>query len=191
MRVLLSSDQIAQRVAELGDELSREFASRPVTIVGVLTGCLIFLADLIRRLDFPMQIHLIQASSYRGETTRPDTLQLNLDGLPDLKDREVLLIDDILDTGRTISQIAEALRRRGARWVRTAVLLHKVSRQEVEFHPDYVGFTIPDAFVVGYGLDYDGDYLHLPFIGVLPGEDSPGSKDDDPKLRISQKTPPR
>ncbi|MFM7151878.1 MAG: hypoxanthine phosphoribosyltransferase [Gemmataceae bacterium] len=190
MQVLLTSEQIARRVAELAAELSRDFARRPVTIVGVLTGCLIFLADLIRRLDFPTQIHLVQASSYRGETTRPDTLHLNLDGLPDLKDKEVLLIDDILDTGRTISQIAETLRIRGARSVRTAVLLHKVSRQEVEFHPNYVGFTIPDAFVVGYGLDYDGDYRHLPFIGVLSDEDSQKCSGDAPDLQAKHDKPP-
>jgi hypoxanthine phosphoribosyltransferase len=168
MYILIPPDRIAERVRGVADELARHYQGRPVVIIGVLTGCLIFLADLVRQLDLPLQIHLVQASSYRGAVTVPGQLELRLDTLPELAGRDVLLIDDILDTGLTLSKVAEELKRRGAASVRVAVLLRKEGRQRVHFEPDYVGFVIPDAFVVGYGLDYNGEYRHLPHIAVLP-----------------------
>ncbi len=167
MQILIPADQIAHRVRELADQIAREQQGRPIFIIGVLTGCLIFLADLVRQLDLPLQIHLVQASSYRGAVTVPGQLQLRLDTLPDLTGREVLLVDDILDTGQTLSKVVDELRRRGAASVRVAVLLRKEGRQQVVFEPDYIGFCIPDAFVVGYGLDYNDEYRHLPYIAVL------------------------
>jgi hypoxanthine phosphoribosyltransferase len=167
MDVLIPAERIHQRVSELAGEIARDYGHRPVTVIGVLTGCLIFLADLIRRIDLPLRIYLLQASSYRGAATTPGQLRLTLEGVPDLTGRDVLLIDDILDTGRTLSCIAAELSRRGAARVRVAVLLHKQGRQEVDFVPDYVGFPIPDAFVVGYGLDYNDEYRHLPHIAVI------------------------
>jgi hypoxanthine phosphoribosyltransferase len=174
MKMLISPEKIHQRVAEVAEAIGRDYQGRAVTVIGVLTGCLIFLSDLIRRLDVPLRIHLIQASSYRGTATRPGELSLGMEGLPDLTGRHVLLVDDILDTGRTLSRVAGELSRRGAASVRTAVLLHKEGRQEVEFTADYVGFRIPDAFVVGYGLDYNDEYRHLPYIAVLTAEESGG-----------------
>jgi hypoxanthine phosphoribosyltransferase len=168
MEVLIPPDAIARRVRELADEVARDYHGRAVTIVGVLTGCLIFLADLVRQLDLPLRIHLVQASSYRGAATAPGPLQLRLDTLPELAGRHVLIVDDILDTGRTLSKVVEELTRRGAESVRVAVLLHKQGRQQVALEPDYVGFPIPDAFVVGYGLDYNDEYRHLPHIAILP-----------------------
>lgn len=169
MKVLISAEQIRERVDGLAREIAVIFSNHePVTIVGVLTGSLVFLADLIRRLDLPLRISLIQASSYRGATTSPGELRLGTDVLPDLSGRHVLLLDDILDTGRTISKLAERVRALGPRSLRVAVLLRKVGRQVVPFEPDFCGFEIPDEFVVGYGLDYNDEYRHLPFIGVLP-----------------------
>jgi hypoxanthine phosphoribosyltransferase len=169
MKVLIPAAEIERRIDELGREIAAAYPDhQPVTIVGVLTGCLIFLADLIRRVDLPLRISLIQASSYRGETTDPGELQIHSDLLPDVTGCDVLLIDDILDTGRTISRIGAHLKSRGARSVRVAVLLRKRGRQEVPFEPDFCGFEIPNEFVVGYGLDYNNEYRHLPFIGVLP-----------------------
>lgn len=168
MEVLIPQDRIRQRVEELAALVQRDYDGRPVLIVGVLTGCLIFLADLVRRIDLPLRIHLVQASSYRGEVTVPGELALRLDTLPDLAGRDVFLIDDILDTGRTLAKLVGELRRRGAADVRTCVLLRKLGRQEVAFEPDYVGFEIPDRFVVGYGLDYNDEYRHLPHVAVLP-----------------------
>ena len=168
MEVLIPQERIRQRVEELAARIADDYRGGPVLFVGVLTGCLIFLADLVRRLDLPLRIHLVQASSYRGEATVPGELNLRLDTLPDLGGRDVLVIDDILDTGKTLGKLVEELRKRGAARVRTCVLLKKLGRQQVAFEADYVGFEIPDRFVVGYGLDYNDEHRHLPHIAVLP-----------------------
>jgi hypoxanthine phosphoribosyltransferase len=167
MNILIPAERIHQRVLEMARQIAGDYQGRPVMVIGVLTGCLVFLADLIRRLDLPLRIHLVQASSYRGEATLPGELRLGLEELPDLTGKEVLLVDDILDTGRTLSRVVAVLKKRGAARVRIAVLLHKVGRQEVPLVADYVGFDIPDAFVVGYGLDFNDEYRHLPHIAVL------------------------
>ncbi len=167
MQVLIGEDRIRERIEELGREIEEVYRGRPFTIVAVLTGSLVFLADLIRRITIPHRIALLQASSYRGSSTRPDTLVVNDSFAPDVAGREVLLLDDILDTGRTLSALVAHLQDRGSLSVRTAVLLRKLGRQEVPFEPDYCGFEIPDAFVVGYGLDFNDDHRHLPYIGVL------------------------
>ncbi len=168
MDVLITEAQIRVRVDELATEIRGAFAGKPVTVVGVLTGSMIFLADLIRRLDLPLQIGLIAASSYRGTATSPGNLVIRDELLPDLRGRHILLLDDILDTGQTVSRIVDHLKTKGTTSVRTCVLVRKVGRQIVPFEPDYCGFTIPDRFVIGYGLDFNDEYRHLPFIGVLP-----------------------
>jgi hypoxanthine phosphoribosyltransferase len=167
--VLITEDEIRQRVDQVAAQIAAKYAGQPLTIVGVLTGSLVFLADLIRRLDLPLRIALVQASSYRGATTIPGELHVQAELLPDLKGRHILLIDDILDTGKTLKHMVEHLRGLGTASVRTAVLMRKEGRQEVVIEPDFVGFTIPNEFVVGYGLDYDDEYRNLPFIGVLDG----------------------
>ncbi len=170
MEVLLTAEQIQKRVEELAERIAEDYRGRPITIVGVLTGSLIFLADLIRRIDLPLKIGLLAASSYRGAATRPGEMRVNADLLPNLKERHVLLLDDILDTGRTLSRLVEQLRGFETLSVRSAVLFRKRGRQEIVFEPDYCGFDIPDAFVVGYGLDYNDEYRHLPYIAILDGE---------------------
>jgi hypoxanthine phosphoribosyltransferase len=167
MRVLLSEEQIRARVDEIAAEIAQDFAGRPFTIVGILTGCLVFLADLIRRLDLPLKIALVQASSYRGKATTSGELHVQDDLLPELKGRHILLIDDILDSGQTLRHMVDHLKSLGTASVRTAVLLRKLGRQEVAIEPDYVGFSIPNEFVIGYGLDYDDEYRNLPYIGIL------------------------
>ncbi len=167
MDILLPAERIRERVAELGQAIARDYQGRPVTILGVLTGCLIFLADLVRQLDLPLRIHLVQASSYRGAVTAPGDLRFDAEALPDLRGRHVLVLDDILDTGQTMERLVAHLRTRGPESVRVAVLLRKLGRQTVPFEPDYVGFEIPDAFVVGYGLDYNDEYRHLPYLAVM------------------------
>src|SRR4051794_34496314 len=164
---LIDAPEIQQRVAELGRQIEADYRGRPLTIVAVLTGSLMMLADLIRQVGIPHRIALIQASSYRGATTTATTLVINESFAPDVAGRDVLLLDDILDTGHTLGTVVERMKDRGANSVRTAVLLRKIGRQEVRLEPDYCGFTIPDKFVVGYGLDYDDDYRHLPYVGVL------------------------
>jgi hypoxanthine phosphoribosyltransferase len=168
MEILISAERIQKRVRELASQIAHDYRERPVTIVGVLTGSLIFLADLVRQLDLPLRIGLLQASSYRGEATSPGPLQISPELLPDVRDRHVLLLDDILDTGNTLAHLADRLRRLGASSVQVAVLLRKQGRQLVPLEPDYCGFDIPDVFVVGYGLDFNDEYRHLPYVAVLP-----------------------
>lgn len=169
MEVLISADRIRDRLDELAREVVTAYDGRPVTVVGILTGCLVFMADLIRRIDLPLRVAFLTASSYRGETTTPGKLLIRDDLLPpDISGRDILLLDDILDTGKTLTRVVAHLIDLGAGSVKVGVLLRKVGRQEVPFEPDFVGFTIPDKFVIGYGLDYNDEYRHLPFIGVLP-----------------------
>lgn len=169
LEILISASAIESRVRALGEQLARDYDGKPLTIVGVLTGSLIVLSDLIRQIGLPLRVGLLQASSYRGATTTTaDVLLVNEGFAPDVNGRDVLLLDDILDTGRTLATLVNHMRDRGARSVRTAVLLRKLGRQVVAIEPDYVGFEIPDRFVVGYGLDYDDEYRHLPYVAVLP-----------------------
>jgi hypoxanthine phosphoribosyltransferase len=157
MRVLLSSEELAAGVERLSAEVRAAVGRRPLTVVGVLTGSIMVVADLIRRLEGPVQVSMVWASSYRGTATRPGELELRLDLLPDLAGQDVLLVDE--------------LGRRGAASVRSLVLLRKEGRAEVSIEPDFVGFDIPDEFVVGYGLDFDGAWRHLPYLGVLDDDE--------------------
>src|SRR5579875_2281525 len=177
MKILLSADDIQRRVAEMAQQIADDYRGQSVTIVGVLTGCLMFLADLVRHLDLPLRIGLLQASSYRGATTTPGALRVQPELLPDLRGRHVLLLDDILDTGQTLAYLREHLQKLGVASLRIAVLLRKVGRQQVPLEADYCGFDIPNAFVVGYGLDYNDEYRHLPYIAVLSDDvsSSPGT----------------
>jgi hypoxanthine phosphoribosyltransferase len=167
MEILIPAQRIQERVVELARQIAADYRDRPLTIVGVLTGSLMFLADLVRHLDLQLRIAFIQASSYRGAVTAPGQLQVQPELLPDLRGRHVLLLDDILDTGRTLRHLTEHLHGLGVASLRVAVLLRKQGRQQVPLEMDYCGFDIPDKFVVGYGLDYDDEYRHLPYVAVL------------------------
>jgi len=184
MRRLLTAEELAAGVDRLADAVRQDFCGRPLTLLGVLTGSIVLVADLLRRLEEPLEVGMVWASSYRGAVTQPGQLDLRFDLLPDLTGRDVLLVDDIFDTGRTLAALAEALRGRGAASVRTLVLLRKPARTEVTMVPDYVGFDIPDAFVVGYGLDYNGAWRNLPEICTLePVDLSSPSGSTPPKCR--------
>ena len=171
MRPLISESEIQQGVAALAEKISAEYRDRPLLVLGVLTGSIVLLADLIRRIDLPLRVGLIQASSYRGETTHGGELRVNEAWLPEMANRDVLLLDDIFDTGRTLERLLEQVRGLNPRSVRSAVLLWKEGRQRVSLNPDYHCFRIPDVFVVGYGLDYNDEYRQLPFIAALEPED--------------------
>ena len=171
MEILLSPDDLSAGIDRLATEVRREFGGRPLTVVGVLTGSIMVVADLIRRLDGPVNVSMVWASSYRGTATSPGALDLRLDLLPDLAGQHVLLVDDIFDTGHTLKALLAELRQRGAASVRSLVLLRKTGRSEVDIQPDFVGFEIPDKFVVGYGLDFDGDLRHLPHLAALDDDD--------------------
>ena len=179
MKILITEEQIGRRVDELGRQIEDDYQGRPLTIVAILTGSLIVLADLIRKIQLPLRVALLQASSYKGATTSAGALVINETFAPDVAGREVLLLDDILDTGRTLETLVDRMKGRGALSVKTAVLLRKKGRQEVPIEPDYCGFEIPDAFVVGYGLDYDDDYRHLPYVAILPQIQGSGITGDE------------
>ncbi len=168
MDILIPADRIQQRVSELAHQITADYEDKPVTIIGVLTGSLMFLADLVRHLSLPLRIGFIQASSYRGTTTTAGQLHVQPELLPDVRGRHVLLLDDILDTGQTLVHLTSHLKSLEVASLRVGVLLRKRGRQKVAFEPDYCGFDIPDAFVVGYGLDYNDEYRHLPYVAVLP-----------------------
>ncbi|MEM7558951.1 MAG: hypoxanthine phosphoribosyltransferase [Planctomycetota bacterium] len=166
MKTLLSETELQQGVEELAMEIASYYGDRPVTIVAVMTGSLVLLADLIRQLNMPIRVSLIQASSYRGGTSSGD-LVLKDDMMLDIQSRDVLVLDDIFDTGKTLKAVLEGLDKMNPSSLRSAVLLHKKGRQEVELEPDFVAFHIPDEFVVGYGLDFQDLYRNLPFLAVL------------------------
>jgi hypoxanthine phosphoribosyltransferase len=165
-RVLLTEEQIRERVGALAAEISRECEGRAITALGVLTGAFVFLADLLRRLECPAEVGFVRAESYR-DGTRPGALDVEIVGAPALRGRDVLVVEDILDTGRSLAGILEAVRGEGPRSLRTVVLLDKRERREVEVDVDHVGFTVPDEFLVGYGLDHAQRFRHLPYVGVL------------------------
>lgn len=167
VRCLISAEEIDAAVRELAARISADYAGRPLTIIGVLSGSIMLVADLMRSITLPHKLGLLQASSYRGAQTLPERLRTNLEFLPDVAGRDILLVDDILDTGRTLTTLIDDLRRRDAHSVRSAVLLWKKERTLEDVRPDYHCFEIPDRFVVGYGLDFNDEYRHLPYIGVL------------------------
>jgi hypoxanthine phosphoribosyltransferase len=191
MRILLTAKQLDAGIDRLAAEVRDGVGPRPLTVVGVLTGSIVLVADLIRRLDGPVRVGMVSASSYRGAATTPGPLDLSLDLLPDIDGREVLLVDDIFDSGRTLAALVGELQRRGAARVRSLVLLRKAGRAEVALQPDHVGFDIPDEFVVGYGLDFDGGYRHLPYVAALDAADlaahasQPGHAETFPQIDLS------
>lgn len=171
MRELLSAEQIRDGVARVADEINAHYDNQPLTVVGVLTGSLVFLADLIRQMPMPLRVGVVQARSYRGTTTAPGPLTVNADMLPDVRDRHVLLVDDIFDTGHTLFELVSRIGEMKPASLRSVALLRKMGRQEVSIAPNYLGFEIPNEFVVGYGLDYDDLYRNLPYLAALePGE---------------------
>jgi len=170
--VLLTADQIAQRVAELSALIRRDYADRPLTILAILHGSVVLLADLLKHLGSAVNVELIEASSYRGGTASSGQVILSRYGQLDLAGRDVLILDDIVDTGHTLAAVWKTVEAMGPRSVRTCVLLDKPSRRQVAAAIDYCGFEVPDVFVVGYGLDHDGRYRDLPHIVRLEGEET-------------------
>ncbi len=164
--VLISQESLARRVRSLARQIETDFSGRDLVIVALLNGTVVFLADLLRRLSLPLRLDFIGVSSY-GSQTESGQLVFTKELRLDVSGRDVLLVDDILDTGRTLSRVTANLRRLGPRQIKICVLLDKPSRREEEVVPDYVGFTIANHFVVGYGLDFAEKYRNLPFVGVL------------------------
>lgn len=167
--VMLSTDTIQKRVREMGAMITAEYAGHELTVVGVLKGSFIFMADLVRAIELPLACDFLGLSSYGSATESSGVVAITKDLGDPIEGRDVLVIEDIIDTGLTMAYLLENLRTRHPKSVRIASLLSKPARRQVEVHVDYLGFTIEDRFVVGYGLDYDGRYRNLPYIGVMTG----------------------
>jgi hypoxanthine phosphoribosyltransferase len=165
-RVLITEDEIARRVRVLARKIERDFRGRETVVVSLLNGTVMFLADLMRHLNLPLRLDFMGVSSY-GAGTESGELVFTKELRLDVRGRDVLLIDDILDTGKTMSRVLPKIRALKPRRIKICVLLDKPSRRVEKIHADYVGFEIPDFFVVGYGLDFAERYRNLPFVGVL------------------------
>ena len=168
-RVLITDEQLARRVRSLASAIEHDFRGREVVVVALLNGTVLFLADLIRHLSLPLRLDFIGVSSY-GAGTESGELVFTKELRLDVRGRDVLLVDDILDTGKTLSRVIPKLRALKPRRIKVCVLLDKPARRVAKVVADYVGFEIPDVFVVGYGLDYAEKYRNLPFVGVLKPE---------------------
>jgi len=169
MKTLLDEKQLNDGVQELADQINAAYGDSSLTIVGVLTGSVVLMADLIRKLKMPLRVGVVQTSSYQG--TERGKLSINSEMMLDITDRDVLLIDDIFDTGHTLQEVRELMNTLGPTSLKSAVLLCKTGRQEVDWRPEFVAFDIPDEFVVGYGLDYNDEYRNLPFLACLEDAD--------------------
>ncbi len=168
--VLVSSEQISQRISQLAEQIIADYRDKELIIVGILTGSFVFLADLLRKLDLPCVVDFIAADSYGTDTTSAGQIHIEKDLSMAVEGRDVLIVEDIIDTGLTLSRLVPMLRDRGAASVKTCCLLDKPSRRQVTVQLDYVGFQIPDQFVVGYGLDFAHHYRNLPQVVVLKPE---------------------
>jgi hypoxanthine phosphoribosyltransferase len=169
--VLLTEDDIRTKTAELGRQISADYAGRPLTLVSVLKGSLPFMADLMRQIDLPLRIDLMEVSSYGGTTTETSGLvRIIKDLSASISGEDVLLVEDIIDTGLTLNYLVRYLRGKGPASLKICTLLDKPARRLVDIPVDYRGFEIPDQFVVGYGLDYGERYRNLRFVGVLRPE---------------------
>ena len=168
-KVLISQDEIERHVAEVGRKISEDFAGKDPIFVGVLKGCFIFMADLMRRVDINCSMDFMAVSSYSG-TSSTGAVKINKDLSEDIEGRHVIIVEDILDSGVTLSYLKNYLQVRKPASMSIVTLMDKPSRRKADVYADYSCFQVPDAFVVGYGLDYNEKYRNLPYIGVLKPE---------------------
>ncbi len=168
--VLLTQEQLKRRVQELGEQISRDYRGRQPMFVGVLRGCFVFMADLLRSVDLYCDMDFMAVSSYGSGTVTTGAVEITKDLSKDINGRDIIIVEDILDSGVTLSYLVKYLSGRAPASVRLVTLLDKPARRRADIKADYVGFEVPDAFVVGYGLDYAERYRNLPFIGILKPE---------------------
>jgi hypoxanthine phosphoribosyltransferase len=167
LEVLLTAKQIEERIKELAAEISKDYQGRKPLLIGVLKGAVIFLSDLIRYIDVPLEIDFMAVSSYGADTDSSGVVRIQKDLEKSIQGRDVLIVEDIVDTGLTLNYLRENLNSRGPLSLKVVTLLDKPDRRKVPFNPDYCGFTIPDQFVIGYGLDYDENYRHMADLCIL------------------------
>ena len=170
LRVLLSEEEIRAKCKEMGARISQEYKGKNLMLVTVLKGAVVFLADLMRAIDVPAEIDFMVVSSYGSGVKSSGVVKIVKDLDVPLAGKDLLIVEDILDSGLTLSYIKELLASRGPASIKLATLLDKPSRRKVDLVADYIGFSVPDEFVIGYGLDYDEKYRNLPYIGILKPE---------------------
>ena len=168
--LLITRDQIAVRVKEMGAEITRDFEGKDLTVICILKGAVVFFVDLIREIDLPMTMDFMAISSYGSATKSSGVVQITRDLQRDISGRDIIIVEDILDSGNTLYFLTEYLKTKGAASVTIATLLDKPASREKPITADYAGFEVPDEFVVGYGLDYCQQYRNMPYIGVLKPE---------------------
>lgn len=167
VEVLLSEEEVDRRIQEMGDKISRDYAGKQVHLVCVLKGGCPFMCELAKRISVPVSYDFMAVSSYGSDTKSSGVVKIVKDLDESLKDKDVIVVEDIIDSGRTLSYLMEMLHDRGPKSLRLCTLLDKPDRRVMEVKVDYTGFEIPDEFVVGYGLDYDQRYRNLPYIGIM------------------------
>lgn len=172
-KLLISQDELAQKVNELAQKITQDYrhSNRQLVLLIILKGSMPFATDLMRQIPLPLEVECMKVSSYGASTKNSGEIKITLDLMRDgLDNLDILIVEDIVDSGRTLARLTQLLRNRGANSVKTVTLLDKPDRREVSFSPDYCGFVVPNEFVVGYGLDYAEKYRNLPFVGVLKPE---------------------
>lgn len=169
-RIIFSADDITSRTQELADELVHDYEGRIPLMIGLLKGSIPFMADLVKHMDLQLEMDFMDVSSYHGGTESTGTVTINRDLNTDVKGRDVIIVEDIIDSGRTLKHVVALLKDRGAASVKIVTLLDKKEGRIVEIEADYAGFLCPNEFVVGYGLDYQELYRQLPYVGILKEE---------------------
>lgn len=166
-KILISEDALREKVKELGEAISRDYAGKKLLVLGVLKGSFVFMADLIRSITVPCQVEFMAVSSYHSGVKTSGVVKILKDIDINPEDFNILVVEDILDSGLTLSYLRDLLMQRGASDLRIATLLDKPARRKADISPDYCGFEVPDEFLVGYGLDYAEQYRNLPYVGIL------------------------
>ncbi len=169
-KILVSEEELCSINARLGAQITKDFAGKNLLVLGILKGCVFFMTDLVRNIELPLSIDFMSVSSYGSGTESTGHVKITKDIDIDLSGYDVLLVEDILDSGRTLKYVSDILKTRGANSISIVTLLDKPDRRVAPVKPDYVGCDVPDEFVVGYGLDYDQKYRNLPYIGSLKRE---------------------
>ena len=167
VRVLLTEEEVDRRIQEIGNQISKDYEGKQVHLVCVLKGGSFFMCELAKRITVPVSLDFMSVSSYGSDTKSSGVVKIVKDLDESLKDKDVIVVEDIVDSGRTLSYLMEMLRDRGPRSLSLCTLLDKPERRVIDVKVDYTGFAIPDEFVVGYGLDYDQRYRNLPYIGIV------------------------
>ena len=167
VKVLITEEEIKRRVDELGAQITKDYAGKSILLIGVLKGAAVFMADLMRSIDLPVEIDFMAVSSYGSGTKTAGNIKILKDTDVSVEGRDVLIAEDILDTGITLNNLKQLLLKRGAKTLKICTIFNKPARRQADIEADYVGFDVPDEFVVGYGLDYAQKYRNLPYLGVL------------------------